>query len=178
VPPGPEARYGVHFLSSGPGGTPLLSPLARTLGASRYHSCFSLCVCLLSCTRGHGCFGSFGQQSWPRQTSRCLVQRASTRKCGTRLQAAWRLACMPQFGHFPIRRFHLLASRRAGTLPSATSVSHQISHSCLLCSFGNQRRLTYRSMGGPTACHQAWATAGCSPIFCGPGLASHRWPPH
>jgi hypothetical protein len=32
MPPGPEARYGVHFLSSGPGGTPLLSPLAPTLG--------------------------------------------------------------------------------------------------------------------------------------------------
>jgi hypothetical protein len=32
VPPGPEARYGVHFLSSGPGVTPLLSPLAPTLG--------------------------------------------------------------------------------------------------------------------------------------------------
>jgi hypothetical protein len=32
VPPGPEPRYGVHFLSSGPGITPLLSPLAPTLG--------------------------------------------------------------------------------------------------------------------------------------------------
>jgi diamine N-acetyltransferase len=32
VPPGPEARYGVHFLSSGPGVTPPLSPLAPTLG--------------------------------------------------------------------------------------------------------------------------------------------------
>jgi hypothetical protein len=32
VPPGPEVRYGVHFLSSGPGVTPLLSPLAPTLG--------------------------------------------------------------------------------------------------------------------------------------------------
>jgi phage FluMu protein Com len=34
VPPGPEARYGVHFLSSGPGVTPLLSPLAPTLGVT------------------------------------------------------------------------------------------------------------------------------------------------
>jgi hypothetical protein len=31
VPPGPEVRYGVHFLTSGPGVTPSLSPLAPTL---------------------------------------------------------------------------------------------------------------------------------------------------
>jgi hypothetical protein len=38
VPPGPEVRYGVHFLSSGPGVTPLLSPLAPTLGvAIQFH---------------------------------------------------------------------------------------------------------------------------------------------
>jgi hypothetical protein len=36
VPPGPEVRYGVHFLSSGPGVTPLLSPLAPTLGRSHF----------------------------------------------------------------------------------------------------------------------------------------------
>jgi hypothetical protein len=35
VPPGPEVRYGVHFLSSGPGVTPLLSPLAPTLGTTK-----------------------------------------------------------------------------------------------------------------------------------------------
>jgi hypothetical protein len=35
MPPGPEARYGVHCLPSGPGGTPLLSPLARTLGCTK-----------------------------------------------------------------------------------------------------------------------------------------------
>jgi hypothetical protein len=32
VPPGPEIRYGVHFLSSGPDVTPSLFPLAPTLG--------------------------------------------------------------------------------------------------------------------------------------------------
>jgi hypothetical protein len=38
VPPGPEARYGVHFLSSGPGVPPPLSPLAPTLGGkSHFH---------------------------------------------------------------------------------------------------------------------------------------------
>jgi hypothetical protein len=37
VPPGPEARYGVHFLSSGPGVTPSLSPLAPTLGSTFRH---------------------------------------------------------------------------------------------------------------------------------------------
>jgi uncharacterized protein (DUF924 family) len=31
VPPGPEVRYGVRFLSSGPGGTPLLYKLSLTL---------------------------------------------------------------------------------------------------------------------------------------------------
>jgi hypothetical protein len=36
VPPGPEVRYGVHFLSSGPGVTPLLSPLAPTLGKPKF----------------------------------------------------------------------------------------------------------------------------------------------
>jgi hypothetical protein len=36
VPPGPEVRYGVHFLSSGPGVTPLLSPLAPTLGVMNH----------------------------------------------------------------------------------------------------------------------------------------------
>jgi hypothetical protein len=35
VPPGPEARYGVHFLSPGPGVTPLLSTLAPTLGSTQ-----------------------------------------------------------------------------------------------------------------------------------------------
>jgi hypothetical protein len=37
VPPGPEARYGVHFLSSGPGVPPLLFPLAPTLGSTFRH---------------------------------------------------------------------------------------------------------------------------------------------
>jgi hypothetical protein len=39
VPPGPEVRYGVHFLSSGPGVTPLLSPLAPTLGSTNRQMC-------------------------------------------------------------------------------------------------------------------------------------------
>jgi hypothetical protein len=34
VPPGPEPRYGVHFLFSGPGVPPSASPLARTLGST------------------------------------------------------------------------------------------------------------------------------------------------
>jgi hypothetical protein len=34
VPPGPELRYGVHFLFSGPGGTPSSPPLAPTLGST------------------------------------------------------------------------------------------------------------------------------------------------
>jgi hypothetical protein len=34
APPGPEPRYAVHFLFSGPGVTPSASPLARTLGGT------------------------------------------------------------------------------------------------------------------------------------------------
>jgi hypothetical protein len=44
VPPGPEARYGVHFLSSGPGVTPLLSPLAPTLGVKTSIMSNALCI--------------------------------------------------------------------------------------------------------------------------------------
>jgi hypothetical protein len=34
-PPGPEPRYGVHFLFSGPGVPPSASPLAQTLGCTK-----------------------------------------------------------------------------------------------------------------------------------------------
>jgi hypothetical protein len=37
VPPGPEPRYAVHFLFSGPGVPPSASPLARTLGSTFWH---------------------------------------------------------------------------------------------------------------------------------------------
>jgi hypothetical protein len=44
MPPGPEARYGVHFLSSGPGVTSSLSPLAPTLGCTSHHCEVSVAV--------------------------------------------------------------------------------------------------------------------------------------
>jgi hypothetical protein len=37
VPPGPAGRYGVHCLPSGPGVTPLASPLVQTLGSTLKH---------------------------------------------------------------------------------------------------------------------------------------------
>jgi hypothetical protein len=46
VPPGPAARYGVHFLAPGPGATPLAPPLARTLGATK----IPLFLALFSCS--------------------------------------------------------------------------------------------------------------------------------
>jgi hypothetical protein len=54
MPPGPEPRYGVHFLSSGPGGTPSLSPLAPTLG---------LMIPTLRSWR-EGCCSRLLQQAW------------------------------------------------------------------------------------------------------------------
>jgi hypothetical protein len=35
VPPGPEPRYGVHCLFSGPGVPPSVLPLAQTLGSTK-----------------------------------------------------------------------------------------------------------------------------------------------
>jgi hypothetical protein len=42
--------------------------------------------------------------------------------------------------------------------------------------FANARRLTRRSRGGPTACHQG-PPAGTVYIVYRRALASHRWPP-
>jgi hypothetical protein len=52
MPPGPEARYGVHFLSSGPDGIPPLSPLAPTLGRTEP---VSTCASSMSSAFGKKC---------------------------------------------------------------------------------------------------------------------------
>jgi hypothetical protein len=68
------------------------------------------------------------------------------------------------------------AARRAGTLRLVSSVAHCTTNSCWPFSFGHQRRLTGRSRGGPTACHQAPAGSTLY-IVAVRGLASHRRPP-
>jgi hypothetical protein len=89
MPPGPEARYGVHFLSSGPGGTPLLSPLAPTLGSTQdFCSAFVCFGCTAIQNLIQASLVSYQAKSWsgPAGAGQCKGGRPQA--AGTRRTAA------------------------------------------------------------------------------------------
>ena len=79
----------------------------------------------------------------------------------------WRLACgAPTPSAASGQRTAALLAARPPFTANATAAHHQPTQSSLL-------RLTPRSSGAPTACHQAQATVQHA-VFCGLGLAPHR----